>query len=146
MADDIYQRNSIQELSLIKLTIARSPIAIRSLLIKYLQNDGEWYAFIREAKENAWIAFSSSEPSPNEDILRSENVLAVSKNFKNYGNRKSNNYYTSNKFCKFHNKKGHSTEECKVLKDLKRKNIKIEFGKDVHMLSETVENEGKNET
>ncbi|KAM0686654.1 hypothetical protein COBT_002121 [Conglomerata obtusa] len=57
MADDIYQRNSIQELSLIKLTIARSPTAIRSLLVKHLHNDGEWYSFIREAKDNAWIRF-----------------------------------------------------------------------------------------
>ncbi|KAM0686363.1 hypothetical protein COBT_002415 [Conglomerata obtusa] len=58
LASNLHQRQTIQEGSLIKLTIARSPVAIRSLLVKYTYNDGDWYGFLREAKENAWIASS----------------------------------------------------------------------------------------
>ncbi|KAM0686171.1 hypothetical protein COBT_002609, partial [Conglomerata obtusa] len=72
LADDLYQRNAIQEQSLIKLTIARSPIAIRSLLVKYAYTDGEWYNFLREAKENSWLAFSNEHTAANEEIINTE--------------------------------------------------------------------------
>ncbi|KAM0673032.1 hypothetical protein GVAV_003523 [Gurleya vavrai] len=89
LATNLYQRQAIQEGSLIKLTIARSPIAIRLLLVKFTYDDGESYGFLREAKENAWIAFSEDINSLNNEIIRDENIYAIQKY--NY-NQKQRNY------------------------------------------------------
>ncbi|KAM0682569.1 hypothetical protein COBT_004087, partial [Conglomerata obtusa] len=58
LADDLYQRKAINEHSLIELTIARCPPSLRTLLVKHTMNDGEWYIFLRQAKENAWLVFT----------------------------------------------------------------------------------------
>ncbi|KAM0688499.1 hypothetical protein COBT_000249 [Conglomerata obtusa] len=70
LAENLFQRNAIQEISLIKLAIAKSPVAIRSLLVKHIYNDVEWHCFTRSAKENAWIAFSSELCNPPEELLK----------------------------------------------------------------------------
>ncbi|KAM0675252.1 hypothetical protein GVAV_001077 [Gurleya vavrai] len=58
IANELYEKNSISEYNLIKLTISRCTANIRPLLIKFSLINGKWFNFIREAKENAWIAFT----------------------------------------------------------------------------------------
>ncbi|KAM0674878.1 hypothetical protein GVAV_001697 [Gurleya vavrai] len=140
LATNLYQRQAIQEGSLIKLTIARSPIAIRSLLVKFTYDDGEWYGFLREAKENAWIAFSEDINSLNNEIIRDENIYAIQQY--NY-NQKQRNYKSpalKKKFCKFHEKPGHSTEECFAMQSFKKRGIKITFESKINQLGHQIKN------
>ncbi|KAM0675007.1 hypothetical protein GVAV_001346 [Gurleya vavrai] len=81
IANEIYQRGSVNEESLIKLTIARCPSILRPLLVKYTVNDGEWYTFLRDAQENMWIAFTDEIKTTEKEFMANEQIFAIKKKY-----------------------------------------------------------------
>ncbi|KAM0686054.1 hypothetical protein COBT_002728, partial [Conglomerata obtusa] len=137
LADDIFQRRAVNEDSLIKLTIARCPPIMRPVLIKFTYNDGEWYSFLKEAKQNAWIAFTEEVNFLKEKLNTSEELFEIRK--KNKFVKKSRE---ENQNCLIHGRCAHSTRECKTLDEMKKRGIKVwKDKKNVNVINETQEEE-----
>ncbi|KAM0675977.1 hypothetical protein GVAV_000756 [Gurleya vavrai] len=98
LATDTYQRRSISEESLIRLTITKCPPMLRSMFIKYTYNDGYWYEFLKEARQNAWVAFADEQMAFNDQMtshdqiyeIRNQKYAGKKYNGKNQNNQKKN--------------------------------------------------------
>ncbi|KAM0686564.1 hypothetical protein COBT_002211 [Conglomerata obtusa] len=135
LADDLFQRNAINERSLIKLAIARCPPTLRPLLVKFSLNDGEWYLFLREAKENMWIAFTEEIIHSNSELLPHQSVFEMKNQkltFKNKNQQKNKGKI----WCRIHNSTFHSTEDCKLRKEFEKRNLKLVPTKNVQSVEE----------
>jgi hypothetical protein len=124
IADNLFQRKALGETSLIKFVIARCPEVLRPMLIKYTREDGEWYLFLREARENNWIAFGDND---NNNALQAptENIFAI--NSRRFTRSKPSNTQPNqgNKWCDIHGKCYHATNDCKTLRTIKKLNLKV---------------------
>jgi hypothetical protein len=77
-ANELFERNTVSEKNLIKFTIERSSEAMRAILVKFLNNDGEWFRFIKEAKELSWVAFTKDNISQKVTCPVEANIYALS--------------------------------------------------------------------
>ncbi|KAM0676461.1 hypothetical protein GVAV_000428 [Gurleya vavrai] len=123
IANELYEKNSISEYNLIKLTISRCPAKIRPLLVKFTLNDGEWFNFIREAKENAWIAFTEENNQIHKENILNEDVFAIKKLSGKFQKRWNNK--NRSKYCKLHGQANYTTADCTLLIQLKNRKMKL---------------------
>ncbi|KAM0688352.1 hypothetical protein COBT_000397, partial [Conglomerata obtusa] len=79
LANDVFQRKAINEESLIKLTITRCPAMLRPILLYFTNNDGEWYNFVKEAKQNSWVAFAEDDAYIKEQTIANDHVFKIKK-------------------------------------------------------------------
>lgn len=123
-ADEIYQRRNISELELMKLTIARCPEAIRPLLVKFTHNDGEWYDFVREAREFVWIVFDERKFEVELGTSTRMDVMAINNQGKPR-NPRNNMRYKGKKNCMVHGDCDHYTRECTLMENMKKRGVKV---------------------
>ncbi|KAM0676060.1 hypothetical protein GVAV_000021 [Gurleya vavrai] len=144
IANELYEKNSISEYNLIKLTISRCPANIRPLLVKFTLNDGEWFNFIREAKENAWIAFTEENNQIHGKNILNEDVFAIKK-FSGKFQKKWNNKNRS-KYCKLHGQANHTTADCTLLTQLKNRKMKLVSDNEINeIIKKETDDENEND-
>ncbi|KAM0675091.1 hypothetical protein GVAV_001431 [Gurleya vavrai] len=68
LATDNYQRRSISEESLIRLTKTKCLPMLKSMFIKYTYNYGYWYKSLKKASQPAWVAFADEQMAFNDQI------------------------------------------------------------------------------
>ncbi|KAM0685442.1 hypothetical protein COBT_003348 [Conglomerata obtusa] len=134
LADDLFQRNAINETSLIKLSISKCPANLRPLLVKHCYNDGEWFSFLREARENTWIAYINEINHSSVDLIPQQSLFEIKQYNKKYD--KSFKKGGNSKWCQIHKTSKHSTDECRLKKELEKRNLKIVPIKKVNALEE----------
>ncbi|KAM0686156.1 hypothetical protein COBT_002625, partial [Conglomerata obtusa] len=123
------------------------PVAIRPLLFKYTNNDGEWYNFLQNAKEYVWIAFTDQIKNKEIEINMSNDVFAMKKSF--VDKKRSQSYNKNSKTCVLHGKQEHSTSECKLMDELKREGVKVfydrkKFGVNMMNVTENISDDEEN--
>jgi hypothetical protein len=60
-APDIYEKNCIAALSLVKMVIKRSPDMIKSILYMHSLKAQDWHEFSKKAEDCAWLGFDSKK-------------------------------------------------------------------------------------
>ncbi|KAM0676063.1 hypothetical protein GVAV_000024, partial [Gurleya vavrai] len=124
LATDTFHRRSINEESLIRLTITKCPPMLRPMLLKFTINDGDWYEFLKEARQNAWVAFADEQCMFKEQFAAPDQIFRI-KNEKSKNEYKKNSYkQESKKNCVIHGWCYHSTEDCKFIDILKKRETK----------------------
>lgn len=102
------------------------PETLRPLFIKYTINDGEWFNFIREAKEYAWVVFQNNilEQTHNDknDIF---NYYKQSNQRTDNKRRQNNSNTYGQKYCTLHGRCKHETKECKLMHECNKRGVKI---------------------
>ncbi|KAM0686423.1 hypothetical protein COBT_002352 [Conglomerata obtusa] len=93
---------------------------MRPVLIKFTYNEGVWYSFLKEAKQNAWIAFTEEVYFLKEKLNTSEELFEIRKKKKFV--KKS---LKENKNCLIHVLRAHLTRECKTMDEMKKRGIKV---------------------
>lgn len=139
IADELYQREAMSESNLIRFTIQRCPIVVRSLLAQYTANDGEWIAFMGAAREFSWMCFNSNDVDDKKESPCDKEIFRIYEK-KNYQKNRKNAKY-GKKNCLLHGRCSHSTEECTLMKDLKSRNIRVSTNSRVNEICEDDENE-----
>ncbi|KAM0686628.1 hypothetical protein COBT_002150 [Conglomerata obtusa] len=93
---------------------------MRPVLIKFSYNDGEWYSFVREAKQNSWIAFTQDIECLAEKIPDNNYVNEIKKKYKPFNKQKN-----SQKNCILHGWGSHNTKECRLMDEAKKRGVKV---------------------
>jgi hypothetical protein len=143
----LYERRSIGNEALYKLTINKTPDVLKPILLQLACNAVDWQNFVARAGEVSWIAFSSSclnKTSSDEcsEALKNLNVSSVkfaSKRKQKVGNK-------GTKKCSIHGKCFHSTEECyDVLRIIGKLGYKKSETKNISAASQNDESFNKDE-
>ncbi|KAM0674737.1 hypothetical protein GVAV_001927 [Gurleya vavrai] len=128
LATETYQRRSIAEESLIRLTITKCPAMLRPMLIRFTYNDGDWYEFLKEAKQNAWVAFADEKIMFKEQFAQPDQIYEL-KSYKEYSKNHSTRQKHQHKQkekqnCVIHGWCYHSTQNCQLIEIIKKKESK----------------------
>ncbi|KAM0688057.1 hypothetical protein COBT_000690 [Conglomerata obtusa] len=118
---------------------------LRPILLKFTNNDGEWYNFVKEAKQNSWVAFAEDYAYIKKQTIANDHVFEIKK--RNYGVRHKTGLEYKKKNCMIHGWCQHNTNECRTIDELKKKGLKIykEKKKEVHVLDEEKKNSSSDE-
>lgn len=87
LAFKLRDKDCIGDNALIKLVIEKCPTELKPLLFKFTIEDGEWYNFLKEARESSWIAFQEEKLFYQKENQFEEKILRVQKDFKKRDNR-----------------------------------------------------------
>lgn len=119
----LVEKNCLNTTSCIKLIIARSPLALKPILLQFASVAATWDAFVKDAQNSLWIAFQA--PSKEELIIENRNILNLRSSHAN--KRNTNIHQQNNKklFCKIHGRCNNNTNRCRIILQLEEQGFGI---------------------
>lgn len=113
-----------------KLVIARSPTAIKSLLFQLLEQKQTWETFLKTAEETAWMAYPDKNQIDQPERHIGQMTFPNRRNFNYHRNTYRNFPYRQNnrnqrnprQYCSYHGQCNHNTAQCFVLASMDNNN------------------------